>query len=656
MNRYILLTILGLACLPRTSSSAQMPVKVDSSRVVVVNYGLTEIEEEDFKRHIDFLLGRNVPFVKPGFVRTGTFAFYVGARPADPKSSSLSDLEALDEAEDAAAVVKQQMKARAAAAAVKRTPGLVEWKVMPNGLYIWGELRRGLYHVLEELFDFEWPWMDEMWVKQQTKTLTIRKLEGRWAPPFRLRSIRARKNVTFVRWATHLQGGKDDAPPEGHAFTSWWFRFCDDYPEIFGQRPDGVRAPYGVPASAVKNAMAIPKKKAQYIPMCPSSTTLVERIIAEWQRGGAGPKLNFCENDARPWEYCRCKNCMALDGKPITEFGGITVGKDTYPNWRSDRYVYLANRLMERAVKINPDVIGGFYAYNISELPPTREHVPSNVVVGLVPTTYTVEYISAYLDAWKKAGMKMFYYRPNIRFYWRVPFMPIGYEKYLFNIQKLFYDAGGCLGFNYDGSAASSYFEYVQCWYLYKFMSDPTKSFEHWEDRFSRCFGGAAPEVKQYFAFWRAKWDAEAVPRLSKFGGIGFNDRFYAHLTQMYKEEDWAQNTVLLDKGLARTNLTEFERRMLQTLRDENEQSRLFFNAWTNRTKENVAALIEFRRTHGRASVWGFEEKAFAGVLPEGVGSNKGERYDMNKNADSKDEPVTPNADGVDIDLDEEQQ
>ena len=655
MSRCVKFALLGLACSALAAHAAPpAPVKVDSSRVVIVNYGLTEIEVADFKRHLDFLLGRNVPVVKPAFARKGSFAFYVGRKPTDANASSLAELEALEEADDTSVAMERRTKDRAEAATAVRVPGLVEWKVLPSGVYIWGELRRGLYRFLEEEFGFEWPWKDEIWVKQQTRTLTIRKLEGRWVPPFRVRSIRARLNETFARWATHLQGGKDDAPPEGHAFTSWWFRFCDDYPDIFGQRPDGIRAPYGVPASAVKNAMAISKKKAQYIPMCPSSTTLVDRIIAEWEAHGAGPKLNFCENDARPWEYCRCAACMALDGTPITEFGGIAVGKDTYPNWRSDRYVSLANRLMERAVKINPNVVGGFYAYNISELPPTREHVPSNVVVGLVPTTYTVDYISACLDGWKKAGMKQFYYRPNIRFYWRVPFVPMGYEKYLFNIQKLFYDAGGCLGFNYDGNAASSYFEYVQCWYLYKFMSDPTKGFEHWEERFSRCFGGAAPEVKEYFAFWRAKWDAEAMPRLSQLGGIGFNERFYANLKQMYKEEDWTQNSALLDRGLARADLTAFERRMLQTLRDENEQSRLFFLAWTRRTKEDVAALIEFRRTHGRATIWGFEEKAFAGLLPESLGGGNAKvRSDVGKTVDPREEPVAPAADAVDISLDE---
>ena len=59
-----------------------------------------------------------------------------------------------------------------------------------------------------------------MWAKRQTKTLTFRRTEGRWVPPFQVRSIRSRLNVTFVNWTTHLQGGKDDAPPEGHAFTS----------------------------------------------------------------------------------------------------------------------------------------------------------------------------------------------------------------------------------------------------------------------------------------------------------------------------------------------------------------------------------------------------------------------------------------------------
>lgn len=655
MKNSIRFVRVGLAVAALAASSAwSAPVKVEASRIVIVDCG-AEIQQKELKTHLDLLTGRDVPVVKPNLLKKSQYGFFLGRKPVTKESGSLSDLEELDESEDAAATVREQMKDRAAAAAARSAPGLVEWEAKKEGLYVWGEIRRGMYHVLASQFDFEWPWMDKIWVRPQTKTVTIPEPKGSWRPPYALRSIRARQNETFELWSTRLTAGKDNPPPEGHAFTSWWFRFCDDHREFFGERPDGLRAPYGVPKHLVDNAMKIPKKKAEYIPMCPSCEGFAEAAVAEWKRNGAGGSINFCENDARPWEYCRCKACTALDGEPVTKFGGIEVGKDTWPGWRSDRYMVLARRIMERAKKINPKVRGGMYAYNISELPPQREKVPEDVVIGLVPTTYTKEFMQFYVDAWKKAGMKEFYYRPNIRYYWRMPFIPSGYEKYMFEVQDLFEKAGGCLGFNYDGNAASSYYEYIQCWYLLKHMYDPTKSFDYWTDRLCRCFGSAAPEVKEYLAFWRGKWDAEAVPRLHKFGFVGFNDRFYAKLTNMYKLEEWDSAAALLDKGLARQDLGKVERDLLQTLRDENEQSRLFFLAWTKPSKETVADLINFRRSHHRATIWGFEEKRFGGLMPKGVsaGGKPGSHYNMNEATDDHNVPVAPDSDNVDIKLDE---
>lgn len=557
-----------------------VPAEVDVSRVVVVD-GAEPPLVADLKKHLDLLTGRDVPVVSPEKIEKGQFGFYLGYRPLRIENPA------------------------------EKRPGLVEWQVDDDGVRIWGELRRGLYRFLLEEFDFEWPWADEIWVRQQTNTLVFSESAGSWYPPFRIRWIRPQKYETFINWLPRLQAGRDDAPPEGHAFTTWWFRFCDSHPEYFGMRPDGLRAPFGVSERDLENALKVPKKAAEQIALCPSCDGLAYEIVENWRKQGAGSSINLCENDARPWQFCHCKECIALDGDPVDCFAGVKVGDGTYAGWRSDRYLYLCRKVLEKAAAVNPEVKGGMYAYNVSELPPQRERVPANLVVGLVPTTFSKEYVAAYVDGWKKAGLVEFYYRPNIRLYWRVPFMPMGYEKYLFEVQDLLYSRGGCIGFTYDGNAATSYFEYVQCWYLLKFMTDPTKSFTYWEKRFCRCFGSAAPEVGEYFAFWRKRWKDRIEPLLGELGGIGFNDRFNGRLAEFYCEDDWSKTSAILDKGLARTDLGKIERRLLQTLRDENEQSLLSYRAWTQRSKEAVDALLDFRRSHGRATIWGFEEAVF---------------------------------------------
>lgn len=168
---------------------------------------------------------------------------------------------------------------------------------------------------------------------------------------------------------------------------------------------------------------------------------------------------------------------------------------------------------------------------------------------------------------------------------------------------------GGLVGLDSDGPAAGSRQHYMECWYLLKFLQDPTKDFAHWERLWCSFFGPAADDVAKYYAYWREEvWEKRFVPQLDKLD-IGAAKAVYANLGRYYHEQDFVTAGAHLERGLGRADLGPVARKMLEDLKTDNEHGRIFVRAWIGRTPEQVRDLVDYRKTHGLPSHWGYEKE-----------------------------------------------
>ena len=217
--------------------------------------------------------------------------------------------------------------------------------------------------------------------------------------------------------------------------------------------------------------------------------------------------------------------------------------------------------------------------------------------------------VFALVDGWKAAGLKEYYLRPNRRVYFNFRFLPVGYDRYFFGLLKELHAKGGLVGLDSDGPAAGSRQHYMECWYLLKFLQDPTKNFAHWERLWCSFFGPAADDVAKYYAYWREEvWEKRFVPQLDKLD-IGAAKAVYANLGRYYREQDFVTAGAHLERGLGRADLGPVARKMLEDLKTDNEHGRIFVRAWIGRKPEQVRDLVDYRKTHGLPSHWGYEKE-----------------------------------------------
>jgi hypothetical protein len=165
-------------------------------------------------------------------------------------------------------------------------------------------------------------------------------------------------------WTLRMRMGSHDYPAYGHAFNDWWDRFSESHPAYFAQNRWGLREPEQRQAPGDGNP------------------AVVEQVIADWRPRQARIRwVNACENDM-PMGFCRCADCLTLDGRsPDAELGD-------YVTDLSDRYVAFTNQVARAARTIRPDAGAVLYAYQhgVAEAPPKRVRVDPNVVVAVVPS------------------------------------------------------------------------------------------------------------------------------------------------------------------------------------------------------------------------------------------------------------------------------
>ena len=480
--------------------------------------------------------------------------------------------------------------------------------VTEDGAWFWGEgvdgARFAFLEYLEKHCGVSWPWGFAIACPNGCRIVPA---EGRVVPTVNIRTFRPRP-PDVNRWHKRQMMGGHDRPLYGHAYTKYWERFGTSHPEFFAMRKDGRRLPADAKAD-VLNAAAYEGKRGDSISMCVSSDALVRQTIEDWKAAGAGEYVNVCENDASGQNICHCKACLALDEPPPPEMD------PKWPTCYADRYIDFGNRVLAEARKVRPDAKVSFYAYNATQDPPRRVRPADGVVLGIVPVDFRWDSITNYVGAWKRAGLRNFFCRPNRHCYYECPWIPLGNQKHFFKLWKYLYEQG-CVGLDDSAAKYKSRYEWLGDYAILRCMRDPSKDYDYWEKLYCSSFGAAADDVRDYFRYWREEvWEKRIEPDLGKLEEVGrwFNVArgLMWNLGDYYRAEDYEKAGAFLRAAQGR-KLDPGTRKLIDELALSHEHATLFYDAVVscNAQKKRklpkekmdftaTKALKAFREKHG---------------------------------------------------------
>lgn len=382
-------------------------------------------------------------------------------------------------------------------------------------------------------------------------------------------------------WALAEERKLGYAPKKGPAYAGHWFghwtkRYWDTHREYFGLCPNGER---GVVVPGFPPWMKGLSK------LCVSNDETVRLRIESWVRAGKPECLKLGETDGL-WGFCRCDGCRALDadrpGAPFLET-------------KTDRYVNFWNRVTERARRLRPDVKVTVHVYNRFYEPPRREKIafPDNMMFSFVTKYEDADPVST-VRAWKKAGMKHFFHRPN--YLCNRSVFPIGREKFVWRIHRQML-AEGSLGDYYDvtrGVPSTSFDIYV----AQRLCVDPNASFVEIERDWCSRYGKAAEVVKRYHARIRERCDrgfAAMLDRHRREGIEYLDDSHFSRSYHMLHRVDELEGDLALLKGFDESGLDGDAKERFESLKTNARHYIVTKRAHETESDADKKALLEFR-------------------------------------------------------------
>jgi len=390
------------------------------------------------------------------------------------------------------------------------------------------------------------------------------------------KEYQSKKFETFL-WLKQQRIGRSRDYAFGHAFTDWWARYGKSHPEYFAL-VNGKRGP--------KYAI-----RPKWVKLCVSNPAVWKQIVADWaKKEKRSNMINICENDGGG--FCECAECRKLDMPPRP---GAAWDKDL-----SDRYVYFGRQILKEAKKIDPDAVVCQYAYSVYRNPPRREKIDPDTFISYVPSMQELDTAEKTYEEWRKAGAKHFLLRPNDLHV--NTSLPMGFEKTLFEAFQLGMKYGA-FGTRYDSLHGFWDISGVADYLLARGNVDPSKDFDYWMNEYCSAYGAAAPEVRQYFDYFRINiWEKriwpnrKSISERSKYGN--FRKVLMLNIHKFYQESDFDTVEKYLRAGLAKP-LTPSQRQRLERLLLVNTHSRLTCLAMAAHGKEKILAavkLLKFRR------------------------------------------------------------
>lgn len=537
--------------------SAAAQIMIDPAKAVIsVPDRKYEAVAGDLRKHLELITGEKIAVVRDGELPKDRFVFRIGEVPPGEKGPF--------------------------------KPEEARWLATPDSLWFYGDAPNGpsfaVYAFLEDELGVRWPSGNDI-AFRTLNPIPVKTLRFSWTPELNIRGIRG-TTPGMKEWRTRLRAGAHNPPVYGHAFTDWWKKYGKDHPDYFAMN-NGKRQPTTLGQKQSENAAAFTGPMMESIALCVGNEAVAEQIIANWDK--KSEYINLCENDAPDELSCHCEKCRALDvlkeGEPFTHN-------------LADRYVNFANRVLAAARKSRPDVKVTMYAYNASQNAPKREKTDPSVVIGIVPTDFTMNALEKYVGDWKKAGMNRFFYRPNRHHYYML-LLPAGHEEYFFRVFQSMYKQGA-FGFDYDSPGAATPSDFFSDYVLLKAMQDPSKPFEYWEKHYMQAFAPADKEISDYFRYWREEvWGKRLEKNIAKLSQEGafynFGRGLARSLGDYYRESDFDATDKILSQALQRKDLPANVRSRIERLALDNTHARLTFRAIVKKTDEDSIALLKFR-------------------------------------------------------------
>lgn len=578
MKKFILFFLLCMAI--------SSPAEIDPGKCRIITPGKSrptaDLAAKELQKHLLLICGTEIPIEQaPG---NENFNFYIGTRNDNDKTPLM--------------------------------PEEARYTITPNAIYIYGDdeensplnpLKTGrtgtlsaVYCFLENEFGIRWiePG-DAGIVFSPCKNFDFREKKFSWTPQLTRRIIRSgispyekitqdmpeklkpnsKKYREYARdvetWLKRMRMGHSLKLSYGHAFTGWWSKYGKTHPEYFALTEKGKREPLN-------------PEKPFAVKMCVSNPGLYKAIAREWQMKSASFNIRACENDG--YGYCTCPECRKLDAE--------TSGDMVHDSF-TDRYVFFANAILAEAKKINPDAKAVMYAYSNYEKPPEHQRLDPDVIIGYVPSMfYDFSYTDSQFKLWRKAGAKDIFLRPNDQHC--NTGLPGGFEKRMFDAFQIGVK-NNIFGTDYDCLHNFWPVNGISDYILARAHTDPSKTFEYWEDEYCSCWGPAKNEVKEFFGYWRNVFEQRFMPDKEKIletGRLGdYRRAFMNNLEKYYSLDDFDKTDSILAKGLSK-QLSSSERERLEKLILANTHSRLTFIATVsegNAKSEAARKLLNFR-------------------------------------------------------------
>lgn len=394
-------------------------------------------------------------------------------------------------------------------------------------------------------------------------------------------------HIDSITWMNRMRHVTREKFSFGHAFVKWNDRFYRSHPEYLPLLVNGRR---GRDPKSRRNA-------GKYLHICYSNPGTVDQIISDWLKGGTNKYINVCGADSRT-SHCRCKGCRALDAD--------APGEDFLFD-KTDRQVWLWNRIAERAVAIRPDVKLCVYIYANYRKPPRRYRIeyPDNLIAGIVPSVYDDSI--ALIRDWQAKGLKMFLSRPNYLCYKGA--IPRGLERYLFEEFKETFKLG-MVGVDEDNYSRSytmvMMFEFYA---LARVIANPAISFEQVEREYLSQFGAAAEDMREYYGRVRVRGEAARLVKSREMIEALDDSQLARQFLFVHTDADLLGDLAVVDRALARTGLSDAERLRIIEVKRVVEHSRLVLDFFDKSSvaggdAEFLAAadrLMDFRIARAKA-------------------------------------------------------
>lgn len=335
--------------------------------------------------------------------------------------------------------------------------------------------------------------------------------------------IHSRPRINFTTWAGMSEASRDKYIYDTsvwlrrqrfargvsfeypHAYEHYWERFGGSHPEYFALRPDGKRAPFS-------------EKTPHLVQMCVSNPGLHKQIIVDWLAQRAEhPSLswiNGAENDkANQDPSCTCEVCRSWDppgALPIKNQAERKAAiKDTSDRPMvslSDRYARFWLALQAEGRKRNPGATVLGYAYADYSAPPVATKLNDHVIVGIVPpyafplSENDRKAMRENWDGWAKTGARL-YLRPN--------YFLVGYcMPYIFAEEfgeEFKYEAkNGMIATDFDSLLGMWGVQGPNLYVLARLNVNPDLEVSAILDEYYGAFGPAAPDVRDYFNYWKS--------------------------------------------------------------------------------------------------------------------------------------------------------